>query len=313
MSDSTPPASRSATDGQSPSTLKRLEWGVEALRRLGCVLQPHSRVQRALELARTVDHNTELLQQPRIRLRLAAAHRLGWELMVISAAATRNQSPTTVFTVDKLQQILGGDELGSGQNQLSRNTQFELYVPALFAETRFEIRRGRTDASWHYLGEEICIEAKRLTALSRSALDARLEKAASQIIGADKHPFLSLAKNRGLIAVNVDAYFGDLSALEPSAVTDQMLFDKMKVVREACAPLASHHAILGVMVFGYSAHWALEGPLGVPAIEQSYPTMWVHLQGSDPGEKLFRTRLEGVLRQIEKHISYLQTRVPVWN
>jgi hypothetical protein len=233
--------------------------------------------------------------------------------MVIGAAATRNQSSSTVFSVEKLQRILGGDELGHGKNQLSRNTQFELFVPALFAESGFELHKGRTDASWHYLGEEFCIEAKRLSVQSPRALNARLEKAATQIIGPDRHPLLNLARNRGLIAVNVDAYFGDLAALEPSAVSNQVLFDRLSVVREASRPLAAQHAILGILVFGFSAHWTLNGPLGVPTLEQSYPIMWVHLVGSDPGERLWRSRLEGVLKRIEGQISYLQARVPRWD
>ena len=232
--------------------------------------------------------------------------------MVIAASATRDRRPESVFTVEKLRTVMGGDELGHGKNPLARNTQFELYVAGLFAESGFEVSQGSTDATWRYLGEDLCIEAKRLTSLSRSALDARLSKAAGQIIGDEVHPLFSLARNRGLIAVNVDAYFGDIAEREPAAVSDQMLFDRMNVVRVACAPLAQKHAILGVMVFGYSAHWTMEGPLGVPALEQSYPTMWVHLAGSDPGERLSRKLLERVLKKIEERIAYLQARVPHW-
>ena len=142
---------------------------------------------------------------PNYRAQLSEAQRDAWEFMLILRAAAKADPATSVFTTAKLRETTGGKV--EYDDSHARDIQFELYVPALFANAGFEITRGDPDSRLTHLGESLGIEAKRAHSTNADTLRSAISEAARQITGKVEASTIQVIRSRGFIAVNLDVYF----------------------------------------------------------------------------------------------------------
>ena len=291
--------------------VKRLRWCAEAFERLGCTVSSSSRLSSAISRLQRCETDRALLLDARWRILAAEAHRMSWELMVIAMRALRADRETTAFPRWKLQEILAGQEAPDVGNQHARNTQFELYAPALFAEAGYDIKAGVADAQWDFYGESLRLEAKRLNTRSERTLEERLREAARKIAGPSRSPLLETAESRGLIVVNVDLHFGDFSVAGHAVPPDAAFRERFRVVELAGRRVLDRYSIIGILAFGYAFQWHLtEG--GRPHLRMFYPTLWWSLSGGDPAERQMARRMGVVGKRVTEVASELATRLPSW-
>jgi hypothetical protein len=292
-------------------TVRRLEWCIDALRQLGCRVNPSNRLPSAIRLIESVRANRAQLSDARVRNELAEAQRAAWEFMVILIAAVEAEPATTVFTRDKLQLAISGAATANESKTVGRDTQFELYVPALFAISGFAISRGAADALWTFAGEELEIEAKRMTSASEDKLRDNLEKAAGQIMGPKSESAIEVVRARGIIAVNIDVHVATVPAAESKAELIREIAARFDALDRAGRTLIKHHGLVAVLAIGCVAHWELEVD-GHPAnhLAVSYPLRWVSLVGEDIAEKASVQRFYGAIEAIERRVDELQFKVP---
>jgi hypothetical protein len=292
---------------------RRLTWVVEALQRLGCDLNLSGRLLSARRALRRAQEDVSCLSNATSRRQVAEAHRLAWEFMIILMAAIDSHNRPSVFTKIKLEEMLGGSDDPHGGSQAARNTQFELFVPALFCVAGFEIAPGATDARWVFEGESLEIEAKRLSSVNQSTLRTRLRDAAKQILGAGSHGAIEVVKSRGLIAVNVDVHFDDLCGVSERPPAFDEFERRLKALDSAGRVLLTKHGIVGVLAFGYVAQWYL--PLAAddyPRLDLFYPTRWASLVGTDPGEQASRQSFFNAVGRLRMRSDDLREAVPSW-
>lgn len=289
-------------------TTARLEWCIHALKKLGAAPPPSSRLPSALRVMADARGKYHILDETSIREKLAEVHRMAWEFMVILIAALEADPNTSVFTPDKLRQCLGGSLLPDSSH--ARNTQFELYVPALFTLGRFEVHRGHPDAQLRYVGEDFGIEVKRIQSLNPDTLRSALSEATRQIIGPRSDSIVQVVRARGFIAVNLDSYF---ESVDPSGTADELItqFETCltKLDREARV-LQDKVGIIGLLACGHVARWRQEGQSSHWRIDTLFPMRWLGLHGNDAAETHLANRFVEGMARIETAVLNLRSKVP---
>jgi hypothetical protein len=183
--DETPPTSNERL------TITRLEWCLDTLRKAGVEIQQSSRLPASLALLRRVSADPSLLDRDDVRAKLAEVQKMAWEFMLVLLAAVQADRATSPFTYDKVREMLRG-------NSHARNTQFELYVLALFAHAGFSVSAGAPDARLDFFGEDVAIEAKRVHSLNTDTLRSTFSKAARQVTGKPTAGTIQVVRSRGL-------------------------------------------------------------------------------------------------------------------
>ena len=259
------------------------------------------------------ENEPESLLQARQRTLTAEAARFAFELMVILMAASDSAPETTAFCRDKLALVLGGDDDAFVGNPLARNTQFELFGPALLKIAGFDIRAGRADADWHLSDEVLTLEAKRVNSSSYDAISKRIREAASKIRGQASSGLIQVVQSRGLILLNVDVQLADISYHPRDEELNSLMQTRLQPVMGAIDRVSHNYAVLGLLVFGHTRCWQnLDSP-PVPHLIVSYPTAFISMLGQDPGEVSMSARLNRAMQTVQAKVIAIAHSVPSWD
>jgi hypothetical protein len=207
-------------------------------------------------------------------VRVGAAHRTAWETFLIVYAAQQTHRRTTPFTSDKLRLMLGGADVAEGRNTIARDTQFELYIAAMFTLAGASVSRGEPDLRFLFGPEKVGVAAKRVSSLQPAQLKRHVNKAVEQI---------RQSRLRGFVAVNLDSRFGTvkLSNGRDRLIADfEQAFDELNV---HLTTMQGEPNVIGVMVHGYVTEWSFENE--PPTLATSAPFRW-HFWPDDAGQQL---------------------------
>ncbi|MGH7548318.1 MAG: hypothetical protein ACREMM_09090 [Gemmatimonadales bacterium] len=215
---------------------------------LGVALKPGNRLERAREVA--VDlHERRLVVAPddaSAVVRASEAVRTIWDFSLVARTAPRAHPPT----VEKIQDMLKGALLpADDRNAKGRDTQFELYVAALFAMGRVPIRGEEPDLRFVLDGQECGLAVKRLR--SPKKLAARVSDGAAQ-----------LQKNGidGLVVVNVEPFLEGLPSEGTAAELGRRFDERVAPLHGLLPKLAGKERVIGVLGVGTVLEWLFNGP-----------------------------------------------------
>jgi hypothetical protein len=250
-----------------------LEGSLRHLARMGVTIPANCRQKRALALLRRINRPDGALKpdDPAFLRRVESSWRTTWETILITHAAfeRRRQRAKTPFTNRQLRRMLGGDELGDTPSATAaRDTQFELFVAALFAHTPVDVLAGEPDIRVSLGPERIGIAAKRIRSLKPQRIAERVEKAIEQI---------RRSGLRGMLAINLDARL-EGAQLPPMAEERVTLFvEKLDIILDYLKPCVEDPNVLGVMVFAQCARWVFPeaGEARTPELDAALPMRWL--------------------------------------
>ena len=245
----------------------------------------HGRHQDALEVLRRWNHSQAPinLSDQEEMLRLAEAHRLAWETFLITVAADENRrNARTPFTRAKLRDMVGGGLVLEGRDGRARNTQFELYVAAMFRLPGCSVSGmdEGPDLLLRYGQEDVGVETKRIRSNNVDQVQKQARTAARQI---EKKGL------RGWIALNLDSRFEvvDYARDECEVLAGfSKAFDSVESALRRPA-LKSH--VLGFILFGYVYSWhpPLNGTTE-PRLHWGAPFRWQSLTDEPEEATLFQ-------------------------
>lgn len=285
----------------------RLETALGVLRDSGLNIPRSGRHMRALHLLARLNSGDLTLDtsDDELLARVRAAHRTAWETFLITYAAwTKRKKHPNPFRPDRVQLILGGSELGDGRSSIARDTQFELFLLAMFVLAGADAKLGEPDVLFKYGYEWVGIAAKRVRSASESRLRRHIKKAMSQI---DK------SGHRGWVAINLDARF---VGIDPDQCNPGLLarFDEVfDALDSLLGRMAGNRNVLGVILYGYLSEWiAAQEKDGVPQLVTRVPMRWFGW-ADDPGEEvLFNDFTEGFSKRIDKRLAELAGTGPLY-
>src|SRR6266487_3756777 len=154
------------------------DWVVERFRALGVTLPPGNRLERAQRTAADLSAGRLVLRRddPGAFELATEALRTIWEFSLIASTVPAGHAPT----VAKLEVMLKGAVLPRADtNTKGRDTQFELFVAALFAVGNVPIRGQEPDWRFSFDGRELGLAVKRVR--SPKKLATRLSSGAAQL------------------------------------------------------------------------------------------------------------------------------------
>jgi hypothetical protein len=238
----------------------RLKVALELLRQDGFKIPPKCRARNALQFLDDITSETIFAhrEDPTFHRKLAAHHRLAWELFLIVYAADLSRRADTPFLRRKIAEILRGADVEEGRDSHARDTQFELATAAQFRLGGVGVYAGEPDLMIDFGRERVGVAAKRIRSPRPDTLDQRINSAISQI---------QRSGHRGFIALNIDQRFsrGDLPFNRPEMLEAMHdIFESVGGYRAAHA----HPEVLGVMLFGYSARLTVSPDSAEPSALQ---------------------------------------------
>lgn len=291
-------------------TLARLNWCIYALGALGCPIPRLSRIEVARQLCEQIKADKATIESDEVRSQIAEVQRIAWEFMLILVAAMNLRGEPSPFTPGKLGEMLLGSLLPTdGAEDPARDIQFELYVPALLALGGFAVHPGPPDSKVTLFGEQVGVEAKRIRTLNSGTLHSHLRRASRQAVGSRMVGKFEVIEHRGIIAVNLDSYFGHLS---PAANSVDLIaeFEKcLQTLDRETRVLRDKTGILGLLACGYVAGWTSTS-VGNARFDVLYPTRWMSLHGDDPIDRRLAEHLANALERMENRCREIQARVP---
>ena len=252
----------------SRALVRRGEWALGTLVRLGAAPPPASRLPRALALIRRFDERPASLPvtDEALLRRGAHAQRTVWQLFVVTVAAPRRaRTSQPWFPLGMLQDALGGAESPDGDRHTkARDTEFELYVASVLALAGATVRFCEPDLKVVVPGGAAGIACKRLTSRKADKLATRLRGAALQI---------ERSGRPGYVAVDAGVFFGGES-LAPDEPARRAQFRRWAevVLRAVGRSMGKRPQVMGVLAFGYADAWDVEAtpPLHVSAYPASF-------------------------------------------
>jgi hypothetical protein len=280
----------------------RLRQALDYLQtRAGVRVPDTGRHRKALALLSSLNSSDSRLDPDdhQMMARLQYANRDAWELfMVAYAASLRRKRADTPFTVQRLQTIMSGSDLGDGSDPHPRNIQFELYVAAMLVLGGLDVRDGEPDLRMLYGPELIGVAAKRLTSLTAEQAERNFSKAVEQI---------ERSGLRGLVAVNADSR----ATGAPSTMTEEerighfeRLFASIEPVFEAYRE--GHPRVLGYLAFAHISEWvAGSASSDLPRLLDFAPFRWFGWPNSDEEAKLYHALSDEWQSRVERHLEHI--------
>jgi hypothetical protein len=157
----------------------------------------------------------------------------------------------------KLEEMLSGAPMPAvDSNHLARNTQFELYVAALFTMGDVTARLGEPDVLIDYRGTVCGVAAKRVRSLRQAV--RRADEAAEQLMS---------QRLRGFVAVNVDVL---LTISEGGPGPESTLAGRLDIVDTIENRMADRDHVLGTITFGRDCLWNFTGERPRADVSHSY-------------------------------------------
>jgi hypothetical protein len=230
--------------------LETADWLLAQLPRMSVPVPPGSRL---LLARRLIDQVQQRILAPdasdeALLRRIADAHRTISEFYIIIRAIRSRPAMWNGALRNKVSAMMGGHEFeAQDSNCIPRNTQFELYVLALFIMGGATVSLEEPDLRLLYGAEQVGVSVKRLR--SPKQLRRRVMEAANQI---ESHGL------RGFVAVNYDLFtvgVGGPEDLEDIAERGRRFEEALSPVYALTHAFAERPSVMGLMNFGYSAHW----------------------------------------------------------
>jgi hypothetical protein len=240
----------------SGAMVESADWVIRSLPKIGVNVSAGSRLLLARRLLGRVharDIKLDPGDLPTLK-RVADAQRTVTEFFIILRAMQNRRVPLISELLDKLTLMLGGSDLeDSDTKSLARDTQFELYVMAQFIMGGATVKLGEPDLRLLFGTDMIGVAIKRLS--SRKQLRKRVLDAADQI---------ESRGGRGFIAVNLDRFVSSVGGPTEAESLENRGREYNKNIAELheLLPLfAERPQILGILNFGFSAHWDFNGEI----------------------------------------------------
>jgi hypothetical protein len=259
-----------------------LDLSLQHLARMGVKIPVNCRQRQALALLRRINTDRAILRpdNPTFLRRVESNWRTAWETILITHAAfeRRRQRAKTPFGNQQLRRMLGGHELGDTASSTSpRDTQFELFVAALFAHTAVDVIGAEPDIRVSLGYERVGIAAKRVHSSNPKRIAERVKEALKQI---------RKSHLRGMLALNLDARL-EGARLPPTSDERANLFaERLDVVLDYLQPCVQDQNVLGILIFAQCTQWTFPaGDAQVPTIDVSLPMRWLTWD-DDPGMRI---------------------------
>jgi len=284
-------------------TQERLAQALDFLTKFGVRVPPTGRHQRALKLIRSVNDEALRLDPTDAQLlrRLQHAHRDAYELFLIAyAASLRRKRADSPFTIQRLQALMSGRELGGGDPH-PRNIQFELYVAAMLVLGSLEVTDGEPDLRLLYGTETIGVAAKRLTSLTPTQADRNFGKAVDQI---------ARSRLRGLVAINLDSRFSG----KPSTMPREERLANFEATFNTLAPIIEAYRVpnphvLGYLAFGHLSEWFLDpSNENKPGLMTHAPFRWFGWPNTAQEKQLYLAFSDAWRSRVETHLERISSR-----
>jgi hypothetical protein len=239
------------------------------------------------------------LTDGQLMTRLQYANRDAWELFMIAyAASLRRKRSETPFTIERLQTMMSGSDVGDGADPHPRNIQFELYVAAMLVLGGAEVRDGEPDLRMLYGSELVGVAVKRLSSLTADQADRNFAKAVEQI---------ERSGLRGLVAVNLDSR---LTGTPSTMTVDEQVrhfertFNSMEPIFEAYRE--GHPKVLGYLAFAHISEWVTGSDgSGPPRLLEFAPFRWFGWPNSDEETKLYHVFSDEWQSRVERHLEQI--------
>jgi hypothetical protein len=288
-------------------TILRLEWCLDTLAKLGCAAHTSSRFPESLRYLKRVHDNHALVEDAEVRTQVAEIQRATWQLMLVLLASVQSDRQTSPFTSAKLRELQGGGLAADGSH--ARNTEFELYVSALFVLAGFDVRRGTPDSRLRVYNEDFGIEAKRITSVKPDTLRSTLAHAARQITGKITSDIIQVVRLRGFIAVNLDGLFESVNPTNNDELVDQFN-ERLEILDHETRVLRDKVGISGLMACGHVARWRFTDEEPHWRIDTLFALRWVGLYGEDPAEETLARHLGPYIDGVQSHALALRPKLP---
>ena len=297
-----PPWIGAHSDLGSCALVRRGEWALRALRRLGVAAPPGSRLPKAIRLISRYDADSEALDTSDAALlrRIGNAHRTVWNLFVISCAAERRSRTSQPWFPRALliEALAGADDPSAEGRTKARDTEFELYGASALALAGATVGFAEPDLELSIPGGAAGVACKRLRSVRESKLATRFSEAARQI---------ERTGRLGLIAIDASAFL-DNQALAPTEAGRHAQYDMwaLTVMRAVERTLGRHHTVKGVLAFGYLSAW--DTAVVPPRYHATHPTSFQLIEDDDdPPERVaqYKAYWERIQRNMQAGIDEL--------
>jgi hypothetical protein len=190
----------------------------------------------------------------------------------------------------KLEEMLSGtDTPEDDRNHLARNTQFELYIAALFTMGDLPCVLEEPDLRFEHLGRPHGVAAKRVRSFRKAAKNAL--KAADQVLASGLP---------GVVAVNVDVLL-KTSATLPGP--DTTLADCLAVVEKIERLMSEREHVVATMTVGRECTWDFSGTR--PAVSASTSVRFTAHPRRDGDETRSREFFDRLMRRINDRLQTL--------
>jgi len=242
----------------SPSiTIARAKWTIDRYVELGVRQPPSNRLERSRSFLAefagskgpfdTADE--ELLH------RIAECTQTCLEHYLIARSTESNSGKLSDEMLRKLKESLTGAEVADEEvDSPGRDTQFELFMQALFVMGDVPVWIAEPDLRFLYNGEEVGLAAKRVKRPGQ--LRPRFSGAVKQI---------ERTAVRGFVAVNADLLLRDLGSEKHADDSSVQVEEWPEAFRRIDDAFVSHPLVLGRLAFGTDAVWDLDE--GHPEVE----------------------------------------------
>lgn len=296
----------------SANAIRWLVFASEVFGQLGALPATSGRLENARRLLQRIEGKS-LEGEPASVLRaVAEANRSAWEFFVIAWAINEVPAMRTAAIAHRVAQMMLGGPLPAEKRTLGRDTQFELYVGALFALSGFAVAPREPDFGVEVEGETLGIACKRLRSLTATKLRRRFNEAHFQITGTrpdreSDYTKLRVVRGRGLIAVNLDVYFEHIEELLEDDALVTLFQERAQPALNCAASFQADHAVLGMLLFGRVSAWVFSPEKGQPArLAHRLPMMLLTSLDPTVESVVLRPTLESFLSRALAAVGRLQ-------
>lgn len=268
------------------------DWTRDRLMAFGIPFPPSNRLQGAQAFLRDLQEGKVVLapEADDVMLLVTEAQWTIVEQYIVTRALGRPSFELDPLRVRKLREMLSGARTPEDdRNPMARNTQFELFVAALFTMGDVEAVLGEPDILIAYRGESRGVAAKRVR--SRQQAVRRANEAADQ-----------LAANRllGFVAVNVDVL---LKVVNGGPGPEATLAERLDVINTIESRMVEREHVLGTLTLGRDCIWDFTAARPRAAVSHSYRFTVHPRTDGDAGEA--REFFDRMMARIDTRMSAL--------
>jgi hypothetical protein len=229
------------------SLIAAADWTRARLSTFGVPFPPGNRLQRAQSLLKNLQARRPVLAADSALVdQVTEAQWTIVELYIATRGLGSAQRELSDVERAKCEEMLSGAEMPEAdRNPLARNTQFEMYLAALFKMGDVRVMLAEPDLLIDYQGTPCGVAAKRVRSFRQAPKCAR--EAADQ---------LRASGRPGFVAVNVDVL---LKLGQDLPGPEATLAERLAVLDAIEATMAEREDVLGTITLGRDAIWDFSG------------------------------------------------------